>query len=42
MGVVVRQFVGLIWCVSGLVLVGLGCLYQWCLGNDDDGSWRCF
>ena len=24
------------------MLVGLGCLYWWCLDDSDDGSWWCF
>ena len=38
----VRRFVGLIWWVSGSVLVGLGCLYQRCLGDGDGESRWCY
>ena len=40
--IVVQRFVGLIWWVSGSGLVGLGCLYQRCLGDGDDESRRCY
>ena len=38
----VRRFVGLIWWVSGSVLVGLGCLYRRCLDDGDDESRWCY